>query len=101
MMKNKKTTLSELRVMFLIFKFTRVCALAAVDKAKSVHNFKVRCFMSNEFKGKRVFKYLRTLLTSHVNLYLGRLGLKLNKPFINFVSKGEFLFQLWSKNDRV
>lgn len=78
--------------MFLIFKFTRVCALAAVDKAKSVHNFQVRCFMSNEFKGNRDFKYIRTLLTSHVNLYLGKFGLKLNKPFKNLESNGEFLF---------
>lgn len=50
-----KKNLSELRLMFLIFKFTRVCALAAVDKARSVHNFQVRSFMSNEFKGKENF----------------------------------------------
>lgn len=78
--------------MFLIFKFTRVCVLVVVDKVKSVYNFKVRCFMFNEFKGKRVFKYLRILFIFYVNLYFGRLGFKLNKFFINFVSKGEFLF---------
>lgn len=80
--------------MFLIFKFTIVCALGAVDKAKKVHNFQVRSFMSKEFKGKGYFEYIRTLVSSHLNLYmyLGKFGLKLNKPYINFVINRKILF---------
>ena len=66
----------------------KVCPLCPVNKDSSMTSFQVRCFKDKRFTGMSVFKYFRTILTSHELEYLGNGGLLLNTPRINLVTSG-------------